>query len=316
VGKPARFSGPLSWEFSWLFPEPSGWPQQATLLPQARTIAQRRFRLGNTSSSLSGFSDPPSPAPDRTASAASISIGGALNYSLPKQNQPMRILVIEDELDLAVLIRAALTRENIVCDHVQSIELATEAILTGSFGCVILDRNLPDGDGLSLLPTIRGALPGTAVVVLSALRSAGDKIKGLNLGADDYLQKPFVIDELIARVRAVARRSPGGEEQTLCVGRLSLDPVHGSTTVAGSPFPLSRREFLILEALIRRPGLVVRRSALMDSVYSFDDEVQSTSIETHVSRLRRKLEDSDARAEIHTVRGLGYVLKAADTYAE
>lgn len=225
----------------------------------------------------------------------------------------MRVLIVEDEQELAALIRSALEKQHFVTDLVDSIATATEALRGGGYGCVILDRTLTDGDGLALLPVFRSALPGIPILVISALRAAHDKIEGLNQGADDYLQKPFSLDELIARIRAIIRRAPHLTAPAVSVGRLTLDAGQGATMIGGEPFTVGRREYLILEALMRRPGLVVRRSALMDRVYGLDDEVQENSLDVHVSRLRKKLADREAHAEIHTIRALGYLIRAGDS---
>ncbi|RYE08440.1 MAG: response regulator transcription factor [Hyphomicrobiales bacterium] len=223
----------------------------------------------------------------------------------------MRLLLVEDEPDMAALLRGALTRSDFVTDCVPSIEQAIEAIETISHDLVILDRHLEDGDGATLIPHIRKRRPHAPIVVLSAKGSTTDRIEGLDLGADDYLAKPFVIDELLARLRAVMRRPSHVETAPVAMGNVALDQQHSEVVVSGVPLDLPRREYLVLESLIRRAGRTVRRAQLEEEVYGADDEIQSNSLEAHISRLRRKLADAGSTVEIHPVRGVGYLLKLA-----
>jgi two-component system OmpR family response regulator len=221
----------------------------------------------------------------------------------------MRLLLVEDEPDMAALLRNALARHDFITDCVPSIELAIEAIETVAHDLVILDRQLKDGDGASLISHIRKRRPHTPIVVLSAKGSITDRIEGLNLGADDYLAKPFNVDELVARLRAVLRRPSQVETAPLAMGNVSLDLSHGEVFVDGGKVDLPRREYLVLESLMRRSGRTVRRALLEEEVYGSDDEIQSNSLEAHISRLRRKLADAGSTVEIHPVRGVGYLLK-------
>lgn len=221
----------------------------------------------------------------------------------------MRLLLVEDEPDMAALLRTALARRDFVADCVPSIEQAIEAIETVSYDLVLLDRHLEDGDGASLIPHIRKRRPHTPIVVLSAKGSTTDRIEGLDLGADDYLAKPFVIDELLARLRAVMRRPNHVEMAPVSMGNVSLDHEHSEVLVDGTTLDLPRREYLVLESLIRRSGRTVRRTQLEDEVYGADDEIQSNSLEAHISRLRRKLAEAGSTVAIHPVRGVGYLLK-------
>lgn len=221
----------------------------------------------------------------------------------------MRLLLVEDEPDMAALLRAALTRQDFLADCVPSIEQAIEAIETISYDLILLDRHLEDGDGASLIPHIRKHRPHTPIVVLSAKGSTNDRIEGLDLGADDYLAKPFVIDELLARLRAVMRRPSQVEMIPVLMGNVSLDHEHSEVQVDGATLDLPRREYLVLESLIRRSGRTVRRAQLEAEVYGVDDEIQSNSLEAHISRLRRKLAEAGSTLAIHPVRGVGYLLK-------
>jgi DNA-binding response OmpR family regulator len=220
----------------------------------------------------------------------------------------MRILLVEDEPDLARALISALERHDILVDHVSTLELAAEAAQSGVHSVVVLDRKLPDGDGLSLIPQIRRTQAGLPIIVLSALGAPEHRIEGLETGADDYLAKPFVVDELVARIRALMRRPAMVADMGITVGKLNFNIGDGSATIAGEPLTLTRREVLALEVLVRRAGRTVARSALEEAVYGFDDEIASNTLDAHISRLRRKL--APAGVEIHSIRGIGYLLRA------
>lgn len=220
----------------------------------------------------------------------------------------MRLLLVEDELEMATLVAANLTAAGFVIDCVSSIDGAKAAIAVAHYALVLLDRRLPSGDGLALIRSIRREQPGVPVIVLSALDSVPDKIRGLNEGADDYLPKPFDLDELLARVRAALRR-PGAEDAPpIACGRLAFDPSNRTVTVDGAPVVLKRRELALLESLVRRVGRVVQRERLIEEVYGFDDDIQSNTLDAHVSRLRTRLAELGAQVAIHPVRGVGYLL--------
>ena len=221
-----------------------------------------------------------------------------------------RILLIEDEPEMARLVASNLARAGLLVDVAGSIDLAREILKTARFSLVLLDRGLPDGEGLSLIPAIRAAQPGAAVILLTAQDRLDDKVRGLDAGADDYLTKPFFTDELMARIRAALRR-PGGEASAPVVcGRLSFDLQTREASIDETPLTLGRRELLVLEALARRVGRVIQRDALLDAVYGLDDEVQPKALDAHVSRLRRRLNEGGAGVMIHPVRNVGYMLKA------
>lgn len=220
----------------------------------------------------------------------------------------MRILLVEDEKEMAAALGAALRGHDMVVDHVASLADAEDAI-SDVHGAVLLDRRLPDGDGLSLIPKLRARAGGVPIIVLTARGDLADRIAGLDSGADDYLAKPFAVEELLARLRAVLRRPAGVQPDLVRAGRLSFDLTHREASVDGKPFDLPRRELLVLETLIRRLGRTVLRTTLEEAVYNFDDAVQSNALDTHVSRLRRKLTDADAAVEIHGIRGVGYLIR-------
>lgn len=221
----------------------------------------------------------------------------------------MRILLVEDEMDMAGALTAALSRHDIVVDHAATLEIAEEACRARVHDAVLLDRKLPDGEGLSLIPKLRRDRPGLPVIVLSALASTDHRVAGLDTGADDYLPKPFSTDELLARLRAVMRRPAQIGENVVQVGNLRFDLAQRCAEVSGEPVDLTRRELLALEILARRSGRTVSREALEEAVYGYDDDIASNSLDAHISRLRRKL--GGAGVEIHGIRGLGYLMRAA-----
>lgn len=207
------------------------------------------------------------------------------------------------------MVRTALERQGFVVDLVSTVAMAEEALALIEHDVVLLDRQLADGDGIELIPMLRQRRPGVPVIVISALGKPLDRIHGLEQGADDYLAKPFLIEELVARIRAVLRRPTQMQDQAIAFGNVSFDVLGGEAEVDGHPLVLQRRERLALEALMRRAGQTLRRSSLEESMYGADDEIQSNSLEAIISRLRRKLADMGANVEIHPVRGVGYLLR-------
>lgn len=222
----------------------------------------------------------------------------------------MRILLVEDELEFAATVRVALEREKYVVDHVDRLALAREACRMHAYDLVLLDRTLPDGDGLSLLPSLRAAHPGLPVIVLSARGDIIDRVAGLDEGADDYLVKPFALEELFARIRAVRRRPAELGLDEIHVGALVFDVANDEASVAGVRLDLARRELRVLATLVKRRGRTVLRESLEQGVYGFDDAIQSNTLDSHISRLRRKLAAADAGIEIHAIKGVGYLLQA------
>ena len=224
----------------------------------------------------------------------------------------MRILLVEDEPEIAAGLSARLESDGFTVDRAASLGEAIEAVLGAPYRAVLLDRRLPDGDGLGLLPVVRTRRPPPPVLLVTALDDIPDRVAGMEAGADDYLVKPFAYDELRARLLARIRRSPAEPPAPpLTVGRLCYDLQEREVRVDARPLHLPRRELAILDSLMRRAGRVVMRERLEAEVYGYDDEIQSNALEAHVSRLRRRLSEAGAGVAIHGVRGVGYMLGAA-----
>jgi len=221
----------------------------------------------------------------------------------------LRILLLEDEPEMASALCSALRARDAVVDHLITLADAEEATKVAVYDVILLDRQVPDGDGLSLIPKLRSNGVSAPVIVLTARGQLDDRIDGLDTGADDYLVKPFAVEELFARLRAVMRRPGDVRAEVVSLGRMSYDFGCREAHVNGRRFDLPRRELLVLETLARRIGRTVRRHMLEEAVYGFEDDIQSNSLDAHISRLRRKLIDADAGLEIHPVRGIGYLLK-------
>lgn len=214
----------------------------------------------------------------------------------------MRILVVEDDPILSDGLRAGLSLTGATVDAVATCEDADNALSTTRYSAVVLDIMLPDGSGLDLLRRLRGRQDATPVLLLTARDSVGDKVSGLDSGADDYLAKPFDLDELAARLRAIVRREGGRAGPTMTYGAIVLSPADLSATVSGEPINLSRREFAILAALMERPEQVRSRAELEERLYGWHEDVESNAVEVHIHNLRNKI----GRDAIQTLRGVGY----------
>lgn len=220
----------------------------------------------------------------------------------------MRLLIVEDEARIVEILRSALVRAGFAVDAVALCEEAAEALAANPYDAVILDLGLPDGDGLALLKDVRGRRNMVPVLVLTARDAVEQRVAGLDGGADDYLIKPFAISEVIARIKALLRRPEGALGALLRSGNIAFDTIGRDLRVGDSVLILPRRESAILEHLMRRAGRVVPKTVLEEKLYGIDDELGSNAIPVHVHHLRRKLIESGATAEIHTVRGVGYLL--------
>jgi DNA-binding response OmpR family regulator len=220
----------------------------------------------------------------------------------------VRLLFVEDEVRIREILRIALERAGFVIDTVGLYAEARDALASTAYDAAILDLGLPDGDGIKLLGEIRAARNPLPVLVLTARDAVEDRVCGLNAGADDYLVKPFAMAELIARIKALLRRPGGALGMILTAGNVTFDSIGRDIRIGDTAVPLSRRETAILEHLMRRLGRVVPKAVLEEKLYGIDDELESNAIPVHVHHLRRKLLDAGASAEIHTVRGVGYLL--------
>lgn len=223
----------------------------------------------------------------------------------------MRLLLLEDEPELARRMVSRLTASGFVVDHFATLGDAIEAVTSTQYRAVLLDRRLPDGDGLSLLPVLRTRVEPPPVIVLTALDEIPDRVAGLDAGAEDYLIKPFDFEELEARLRVLFRRDGGASRvRPVTVGRLTYDLAARQAGVDGTSLILPRRELAILDVLVRRSGRVVLREHLESEVYGVDDDISSNALEAHISRLRKRLADAGAGVALHGVRGVGYMLRA------
>ena len=220
----------------------------------------------------------------------------------------MRLLIVEDEARIAEILTAALQRVGFAIDAVSRCADAREALSLTPYDAVVLDLGLPDGDGLGLLAQVRSARNQLPILVLTARDTVDDRVCGLNAGADDYLVKPFAIAELVARINALLRRPGGALGVTLHAGNIAFDTIERNVDIGGRSPLLSRRECTVLEHLMRRLGRVVPKAVLEEKLYGIDDELASNAVPVHVHHLRRKLVSASATAEIHTVRGVGYLL--------
>jgi two-component system OmpR family response regulator len=216
----------------------------------------------------------------------------------------MRILLIEDDMVLGAAVRDQVAADGHSVDWVQRLDAAGVALTGTAFDLVLLDLMLPDGRGIVFLRKLRARGDVTPVIILTALDQVSDRIDGLNAGADDYLVKPFDLAELSARIGSVARRYAGNPNPLVMHGPLAIDMAARSIHRDGRPVPLTAREWALFEAFISRPGQLLSKAQLEEKLYAFDSEVESNTIEVHVSRLRKKL-GSDV---IETERGLGYRL--------
>jgi DNA-binding response OmpR family regulator len=223
----------------------------------------------------------------------------------------MRLLLVEDEGELADLVRTKLTGEGFAVDIAGSAEDARAAMETTGYDAVILDLRLPDGDGIEVLREVRNCRNQTPVIVVTARDSVNDRVRGLNAGADDYLVKPFALEELVARIAAVLRRPGAALGLRLEIANLAFDTTTREVAVGGQPLVVPRRELAALELLMRRAGRVVTKDALENAVYSNGEETESNAIESHLSRLRKRLREAGAGVAILGVRGVGYMFQSA-----
>jgi len=224
----------------------------------------------------------------------------------------MKALLIEDDFETAAYIVNGLTEAGLVVDHAKTGRDGLLLAAGESYDVMIVDRMLPGLDGLGIVKTIRGAGVRTPVLFLTTMAGVNDRVEGLEAGGDDYLVKPFAFSELLARLHALARRPPlTGEKTTLTVADLEMDLIRRKVTRDGQDIELQPREFSLLEYLMRHAGRVVTRTMLLEQVWDFHFDPKTNVVETHISRLRAKIDKPFDDELIHTVRGAGYSLHAA-----
>jgi DNA-binding response OmpR family regulator len=222
----------------------------------------------------------------------------------------MRILVVEDEKDLNRILVKRLRLEGYAVDGCFDGIQALEYLSSAAFDAVVLDWMLPGLSGLDVVRSIRASYPHLAVLMLTAKDQVSDKVTGLDAGADDYLVKPFATEELLARLRMLLRRSGSQNTVILTVGDLSVDPLSRLVQRGGQTISLSAKEYAVLEVLMRHAGTVLSRDIIQDKIAGFDTEIGSNLVDVYIRFLRKKLDEPFETKLIHTVRGVGYVLRS------
>ena len=223
----------------------------------------------------------------------------------------MRALVIEDDRKAAQLLAKGLREERFVVDLAHSAEIGDELASVNDYDVIILDWLLPDGDGIEVCRGLRARNISTPILMLTARDALEDRVAGLNMGADDYLVKPFGFSELLARIHALLRRSDLTRPVVLSVADLTLDPLSHRVTRGGMPIDLTPKEYAILEMLLRSAGRTVSRARLAQSVWETEHDSPDNLLDVHISHLRRKIDAPGAPPLIHTVRGSGFLLGPA-----
>ncbi len=224
----------------------------------------------------------------------------------------MRVLIVEDELRMASLIRRGLVGEGLAADIAGTGEDALWMARAADYDAIVLDVMLPEIDGFETCRRLRAAGVWVPVLMLTARDAVEDRVDGLDSGADDYLVKPFAFAELLARLRALARRGESERPAILTVGDLRLDPATHEVSRGSTPIALSGKEFALLETFMRRPGEVLSRLHLLEHAWDFAYENRSNVVEVYLRRLRRKIDEPFARDSLETVRGVGYRLRAGE----
>ncbi|HEV2189931.1 MAG TPA: response regulator transcription factor [Stellaceae bacterium] len=220
----------------------------------------------------------------------------------------MRLLLVEDNERFAALLKQGLASAGFNVDVLTTVREANAALESGRWDIIVLDRGLPDGDGIEVLANMRRQGDSTPVLILTAHGNLKDRVNGLQSGADDYLVKPFALEELVARLQALLRRPGNLLGLALRLGNLTLDTVARQVFIGEKPIAFSAREISVLEHLLRRSGRVVAKNLLESSLYGPAQEVGSNAVEVHIHRLRRHLVETGAAVQVHTVRGVGYMI--------
>ena len=220
----------------------------------------------------------------------------------------MKLLIIEDEAKTAAYLKKGLSEHGFVVDRCENGELGLESTQQADYDLIILDVMLPGRDGWAVLSRFRSCGNQTPVLMLTARDAVEDRVKGLNLGADDYLVKPFAFSELLARVRTLLRRGPARQPEVLRIADLEIELAKQRATRGGKRLDVTPKEFALLSLLARRTGEVVSRSIIMEQVWNINFDAETNVVEVHVRRLRSKVDEPFSTKLIHTVRGVGYVL--------
>jgi DNA-binding response OmpR family regulator len=224
----------------------------------------------------------------------------------------MRLLVVEDNEELSQLLVKGLKAARFDADCAVTVADARTALQTTRYAAMVLDLGLPDGDGLSLLQEVRSRKDPIPVLVLTARSGAQDRVKGLRSGADDYLIKPFAFEELVARLEAILRRPSQLLGSSIKIANLVFDLESKQAFIEGEPQLLSAREAAVLELLLRRKGHVVPKRLIEDQIFGMSEDVASNAVEVYVHRLRKQLAAGGAKIQVHTLRGVGYLIAEAN----
>ncbi len=224
----------------------------------------------------------------------------------------MRVLIVEDDLQIAKLLKRYLESHNFVVDHQETVGRGLQAVLDAKYSAVIIDRMLPDGDGIELIDKLKERrlekdLP--PFLVLSALGDVEERVASLNLGAVDYVVKPYEPEELLARLKVCIKHKTTGVDQTIALGNIVYDIQDQHIEIDGKALNLRRRELLIFDTLVRHQGRVTSYRALEEAVYSYDDDICSNTLASQVSRLRKALRDANSGVHIKVLRNIGYLLE-------
>jgi len=222
----------------------------------------------------------------------------------------MRILIVEDDVEAAAYLAKALREAGHIADHAVDGVVGGDMAAAGNYDVLVVDRMLPNRDGLSLIEEMRDKGDQTPVLILSALGQVDDRVTGLRAGGDDYLAKPYAFSELLARVEVLARRRKSGEADTVYrVGDLEMDRLAHTVSRGGKVIPLQPREFRLLEYLMKHAGQVVTRTMLLENVWDYHFDPQTNVIDVHISRLRAKIDKGFDETLLQTVRGAGYMIR-------
>jgi len=224
----------------------------------------------------------------------------------------MKLLIIEDDKILSENLKQSLRKEGFAVDTAKNIEYGLNNIEINDYDCIILDINLPDGSGFDLLKNIRNQEIDTPIIIVTARGQTEDKIKGLNLGADDYVPKPVDVNELIARIRAIIRRNSNKSLPIVCIGDLVIKPAEHKSMVCENRLTLTSKEFAVLEYLAQHTNQIITRTMLMEHIWGSDFDVFSNVIDVYIKNIRREIKKYSDQTLIQTIRGKGYILGTND----